>query len=183
MTQTLDAVFEDGGFKPVDSASLPFSEGQRVKLTVEVPSETEDNSVELAGRVYEGLSEGDISEIERLALNRGNFFDDEPSARKNCAPQPQSGYCCAGGEVYPTNRAQCRGSFFTDQASARKACTAPPEQGYCCAGGKVSQTTRERCTGTFARLQEEAQRVCRRESEIRIEKDLVTKPPRDDAPR
>ena len=76
ITQTLDAVFQDGSFKPLDNGSLPFSEGQRVKLTVEVPSETEDNLVELAGQVYEDLSEEDIGEIERLALNRGNFFHD-----------------------------------------------------------------------------------------------------------
>ena len=47
-----------------------------MKLTVQVPSETEDNLVELAGQVYEGLSEEDIGEIERLALDRGNFFHD-----------------------------------------------------------------------------------------------------------
>ncbi|MFN2498081.1 MAG: hypothetical protein ABR557_03235 [Pyrinomonadaceae bacterium] len=80
MTQTLDAIFEDGGFKLVDNGSLPFSEGQRVKLTVEVPSESDDNLVELAGQVYEGLSEEAIGEIERLALDRGNFFQDRPSS-------------------------------------------------------------------------------------------------------
>lgn len=80
MTQTLEAIFKDGGFKPVDSGSLPFSEGQRVKLTVEVPSDNEDNLVELAGRVYEGLSEKDIDEIEGLALDRANFFHDRPSS-------------------------------------------------------------------------------------------------------
>ena len=80
MTQIVEAVFQDGSFKPVDNSSLPFSEGQRVTLTVEVPSETEDNLVELAGQVYEGLSEEDIGEIERLALNRGNFFHDRLSS-------------------------------------------------------------------------------------------------------
>jgi len=80
MAQTVEAVFEDGSFKPVDDSSLPLSEGQRVKLTVEFPSETKDNLVELAGQVYEGLSEEDISEIERLALNRGNFFHDRLSS-------------------------------------------------------------------------------------------------------
>ncbi len=80
MTQSLEAIFKDGGFKPVDKGSLPFSEGQRVKLTVEVPHETNENLVELAGQVYEGLSEEDIGEIERLALNRGNFFHDRPSS-------------------------------------------------------------------------------------------------------
>jgi hypothetical protein len=71
------------------------------------------------------------------------------------------GYCCAGGKISQTNRAQCRGNFFADEATARNACTAPPEQGYCCAGGKVSQTTRDRCGGTFARSQADAQRACR----------------------
>lgn len=55
MTKTLEAVFEDGSFKPVDNGSLPFSEGQRVKLTVEVPIETQDDLLGLAGQVYEGL--------------------------------------------------------------------------------------------------------------------------------
>lgn len=30
--------------------------------------------IKLAGQVYEGLSEKDINEIERIALNRKNFF-------------------------------------------------------------------------------------------------------------
>ena len=76
MTQIVEAAFEDGSFKPVDEGSLPFSEGQRVKLTVEVPSETDDNLVELAGQDYEGLSEEDIGEIERLALDGDNSFHD-----------------------------------------------------------------------------------------------------------
>ena len=80
MTQTLEAIFKDGGFKPVDNGSLPFAEGQRVKLTVEVPRETDENLVELAGQVYEGLSEEDIGEVEKLALNRGNFFHDRPAS-------------------------------------------------------------------------------------------------------
>ena len=80
MTEIVEAIFEDGNFKPVDNSSLPFSQGQRVKLTVEVPSETEDNLVELAGQVYEGLSEEDIGEIERLALDRRNFFHDRLSS-------------------------------------------------------------------------------------------------------
>jgi predicted DNA-binding antitoxin AbrB/MazE fold protein len=36
MTQTLDAVFKDGSFKPLNNGSLPFIEGQRVKLSVEL---------------------------------------------------------------------------------------------------------------------------------------------------
>jgi len=75
MTQTLDAVFEDGSFKPVDNGSLPFSQGQRVKLIVEVPAEPDGDLIELAGRVYEGLSDKEVDEVEGLDLDRRNFFD------------------------------------------------------------------------------------------------------------
>ena len=78
MSQTLDAVFKEGAFKPVDNRSLPFSEGQRVKLTVEVPAEKQGDLIELAGRVYEGLSDEDIDDVERIALDRSNFFPDRP---------------------------------------------------------------------------------------------------------
>ena len=57
MTQTLDAVFEDGSFKPLNNGSLGFSEGQRVKLTVETPDETQDDIIDLAAKVYDGLTE------------------------------------------------------------------------------------------------------------------------------
>jgi predicted DNA-binding antitoxin AbrB/MazE fold protein len=80
MTQTLEAVFEDGTFKPVDNGSLPFSEGQRVKLTVEVPTETQGDLLSMAGKVYEGLSDKDIDEVERIALDRGSFFHDRPAS-------------------------------------------------------------------------------------------------------
>ena len=80
MTQTLEAVFEDGSFKPVANGSLPFSEGQRVKLTVEVPTETQGDVLSFAGQVYEGLSDKDIDEVERIALDRGSFFHDRPAS-------------------------------------------------------------------------------------------------------
>jgi predicted DNA-binding antitoxin AbrB/MazE fold protein len=71
MTQTLEAVFKDGSFKPVDNGSLPFFDGQRVRLTVETTPETQEDLIELAGQVYEGLSEQEIVEIEHLAFDRG----------------------------------------------------------------------------------------------------------------
>ena len=80
MTQTLDAVFEDGSFKRVNGGSLPFSEGQRVKLTVEVPPETRDDLLGLAEQVYEGLSEKDIDEVESIALDRSSFFHDKATS-------------------------------------------------------------------------------------------------------
>ena len=80
MAQTLDAIFKDGTFKPVGNGSLPFSDGQRVRLTVEITPETEDDLIKLAGQVYQGLSEEEIVEIERLALDRGKFFRDRQSS-------------------------------------------------------------------------------------------------------
>lgn len=74
MTQTLDAVFEDGRFKPVDNGSLPFAEGQRVKLIIEIPAEPDGDLIELAGRVYEGLSDKEVDEVEGQARDRSNFF-------------------------------------------------------------------------------------------------------------
>ena len=75
VTQTLDAVFKDGSFKPLNNGSLPFAEGQRVKLTVETPAETQDDLIELAAQVYDGLTEEEVNEVERLALDRNSFFD------------------------------------------------------------------------------------------------------------
>ena len=74
MTQTLDAVFKDGSFKPLNNGSLPFAEGQRVKLTVETPTETQSDLIKLAAQVYDGLTEEEVNEVERLALDRSSFF-------------------------------------------------------------------------------------------------------------
>lgn len=80
MAQILNAVFKDGSFKPVDNGSLLFSEGQRVRLTVEVPLETQDDLIELAGQVLEGLADKDVDEVERIALDRGDFFHERPAS-------------------------------------------------------------------------------------------------------
>ena len=74
MTQTLDAVFENGSFKPLDNGSLSFSEGQCVKLTVEMPTGTQDDLIKMATQVYDGLTEEEVNEVERLALDRSSFF-------------------------------------------------------------------------------------------------------------
>lgn len=74
MRQTIDAVFDNGSFKPVDSHPLPFSQGQRVKLIVETPSESQMDLIELAAQVYDGLSEEQIDEVEQIALDRSDFF-------------------------------------------------------------------------------------------------------------
>jgi predicted DNA-binding antitoxin AbrB/MazE fold protein len=74
MKQTIDAVFEDGSFRPLENRPLPFSQGQHVKLIVEAPSEPQEDLIELAGQVYEGLSDKEVDEIEHIALDRSDFF-------------------------------------------------------------------------------------------------------------
>ncbi len=72
MTQTCEALFENGVFRPLHLPQ-PISEGQHVRLIVEA-AELED-VLELAARVYEGLSEEQIAEVEKIALDRRDFFD------------------------------------------------------------------------------------------------------------
>jgi len=74
MEQAVEAVFENGTFKVVDPSALHLSEGQKVKLVVEEPSRAATDMLALAAQVYEGLSEDEIDEIERIALDRRDFF-------------------------------------------------------------------------------------------------------------
>jgi len=71
---SVDAVYQDGVFRPVRSPELP--DGERVRLTVErvVPAKSDD-ILKLADRVYEGLSAQDIDEIEDMARHRPLFDD------------------------------------------------------------------------------------------------------------
>jgi predicted DNA-binding antitoxin AbrB/MazE fold protein len=72
MTQTIEAIYQNGMFKPLNPISETISEGEKVKLVVE----TEDVNpiMKLAENFYEGVSEEDIDEIEKIALDRSNFF-------------------------------------------------------------------------------------------------------------
>ena len=73
MTQTLTAVFEKGIFRPLTMFNLPIAEGQQVRLTVETP-EPLSGVLALATRVYDGLTESQVNEIEQIILNRQDFF-------------------------------------------------------------------------------------------------------------
>lgn len=69
MKQTLDAIYENGVFRPLKSPKI--SEGQKVKLTVETNLvSSPDDMLELAAQVYQGLSAEQIDEIEKIALAR-----------------------------------------------------------------------------------------------------------------
>lgn len=73
MTQTIEAIYQNGMFKPLNPISELISEGEKVKLVLET-EEKENPIMKLAENFYEGLSEQDIDEIEKIALDRSNFF-------------------------------------------------------------------------------------------------------------
>lgn len=73
MTRVLEAIYEDGVLRPLAELVLP--EHQRVFIEIRLPAESTPAS-QLAewGRVYEGLSDAEIAEVEAIALDRGHFF-------------------------------------------------------------------------------------------------------------
>lgn len=73
MKQTLEAVYENGVFKPLSSPEIP--NGQQVRLMIEPLSQSSpDDLLELAAQIYQGFSEKDLEEIESISLNRRDFF-------------------------------------------------------------------------------------------------------------
>ncbi|HEY0602960.1 MAG TPA: antitoxin family protein [Herpetosiphonaceae bacterium] len=75
MTQTLEAVFENGTFRLLEDPALPLAEGQHVKLTIDAQPAPVD-VLAIAGQVYVGLTDDDIDDVERIALDRRTFFTD-----------------------------------------------------------------------------------------------------------
>lgn len=63
MVRTVEAVYEKGTLRPLEP--LDLAEGQHVRLQLEV-----EDPIELAGRVYDGLLDEEVDEIERIALDR-----------------------------------------------------------------------------------------------------------------
>lgn len=74
-TQTIEAVYEQGVFRLIQSPSVPFQEGQRVQIVVNTELTTHD-VLALATSVFDGLSEQDIQDIDAIARQRDLFFGD-----------------------------------------------------------------------------------------------------------
>ena len=72
MKHAIDAIYENGTFRPIQRDAVAIADGQRVRITVD--DQCEPEALRLAMTVYDGLSDNDIDEIERIALDRGNFF-------------------------------------------------------------------------------------------------------------
>ena len=72
MTQICEAVYENGVFRPVVPVAPSLAEGQHVRLVVETNTPTD--ILQLAALVFEGLSEQEVNDVERVALDRSAFF-------------------------------------------------------------------------------------------------------------
>ncbi|MDQ3928438.1 MAG: antitoxin family protein [Chloroflexota bacterium] len=80
--ETIAAIYENGTFRPLDPVDGSISEGQRVDIVVRPVANdtpTPDEILALAAKVYEGLSEEEINEIEKIALERSNWSTGRPS--------------------------------------------------------------------------------------------------------
>lgn len=72
MHRAMDAIYENGMFRPVRRERLAITEGTRVRITVD--DERDPEALRLAVSVYDGLSDSEITEIEGIALDRRSFF-------------------------------------------------------------------------------------------------------------
>jgi predicted DNA-binding antitoxin AbrB/MazE fold protein len=75
MTQTVEAIYQNGSFRLVQPEDISLREGQNVRLTIET-EDNKDDVLALAAEVYEGLSEEEINEVEEIALDRNDFFSE-----------------------------------------------------------------------------------------------------------
>jgi predicted DNA-binding antitoxin AbrB/MazE fold protein len=72
MKNAIEAIYENGSFRPLQPEAVAVQNGQVVRLTIE--DESKPEQLKLAARVYEGLSDREIDDIEHIALDRGHFF-------------------------------------------------------------------------------------------------------------
>ncbi len=76
MDYILEAIFENGVLKPLESIKLP--ENQRVTITIQLPPvENPDEELESWHQVYAGFSDLEIQQIESVALDRSHFMAQE----------------------------------------------------------------------------------------------------------
>lgn len=70
MNQTIEAVYEDGVFKPLNPITIEIEEGEKVKIVVKTEEHIEESSVDLAEKYFKGLSEEDIDKVITHALDQ-----------------------------------------------------------------------------------------------------------------
>jgi predicted DNA-binding antitoxin AbrB/MazE fold protein len=71
--RVFEAVYEDGVLKPLEDPGLP--EHQRFSVQVqELGEKHAEDKLAAWHRVYAGLSDEDIAEVEKIALDRSRFL-------------------------------------------------------------------------------------------------------------
>jgi predicted DNA-binding antitoxin AbrB/MazE fold protein len=71
MKQFVDAIYEGGVFRPVLPLDLPS--GERVRVEIDVPPKVDVGAMlALAHKVYEGLTQEEIADMEKVILDRSN---------------------------------------------------------------------------------------------------------------
>jgi len=71
---TVEAVYQDGVFRPVYRPNL--AEGERVRLVFEkAPKPSPDRVLQLAAAVYDGASPQDLADLEEMSRRRDLFPD------------------------------------------------------------------------------------------------------------
>ena len=74
MKATVEAVYEDGVFRPVSRPDL--AEGERVRLVFErADRPSPDQVLRLAAAVYRGASPEDLAELDEMSRRRELFPD------------------------------------------------------------------------------------------------------------
>jgi predicted DNA-binding antitoxin AbrB/MazE fold protein len=74
MTKTVEAIFEEGVFKPM--SPLDISEHKKVILIIKDDTEEPADVLSLAFKVYDGFSSDDVESVENIALDRSRFSRD-----------------------------------------------------------------------------------------------------------
>ncbi|MEN8219108.1 MAG: antitoxin family protein [Pseudomonadota bacterium] len=75
ISPSVEAVFEQGVFRPLTPIQFLIQEGQPLKINIETKSDCND-VLKLATSVYDGLSEPEIDNIEQIALDRTHFLNE-----------------------------------------------------------------------------------------------------------
>lgn len=76
MRRSIEAVYEGGALRPLEP--LQLKEGQHVRIDVYTGVPMAEDPLDLIGHVYDGLSEGEIREIEDIILDRRDLFAGRP---------------------------------------------------------------------------------------------------------
>ncbi len=75
MENQVNAIYENGSFRITDDSKVSLPDGTRVKITVLSQEALAPVDVlQLAAKVYDGLTSADIVDVEKVAIDRSHFF-------------------------------------------------------------------------------------------------------------